>query len=178
MYSQIYHTERLLIRPLTNDDIPVWEKFFHCPECVKYLPAQAEMTTMQRAEFWIDKQLNRYKDNRFGLMALTDQKSGDFIGQCGLLTQELDGEPVLEIGYHLFPQFWKKGFATEAATFFKELAFEHNYAQELVSIIDVGNLNSQRVALRNGMKKTKTTTYWGLDVYLFTIQSKDWKEPE
>jgi ribosomal-protein-alanine N-acetyltransferase len=169
MYHQNYETERLYIRLLEPADVKVWEKFFEFPECTRYLPAQPDKTNYEKAEFWVDKQLTRYRENRFGLMALIEKTTGNFVGQCGLLTQELDGEPVVEIGYHLFPEFWGKGYATEAAVFFKNLAFKNNYAQELVSIIDVGNQASEKVAERNGMQKTKKTLFWGLDVYKYAV---------
>jgi RimJ/RimL family protein N-acetyltransferase len=169
MYHQNHQTERLLIRLLTAEDAIIWEKFFEYPECIQYLPAQPDKTNFEKARFWMDKQLTRYKENRFGLMGLIEKTTGNFVGQCGLLTQELDGEPVLEIGYHLLPEYWGKGYATEAAVFFKTLAFKNNYARELVSIIDVGNQASQRVAARHGMKKTKNTLFWGLEVEVFSI---------
>ncbi len=173
MYAQIYHTERLILRPLTLEDIPAWEKFLAIPECVEYLPKQPEMTPLQRSEFWMDRQLNRYKENRFGHLAITDKESGIFMGQAGLLSQEVDGESVLEIGYHLFPEYWGKGYATEAAGFLKNMAFKNEYATEVVSIIDQRNQPSQRVAIRNGMHNKKATTYWGLDVFIYAIKVAD-----
>jgi ribosomal-protein-alanine N-acetyltransferase len=169
MYHQNYETERLSIRLLILADAAVWERFFEYPECTLYLPQQVDKTNLEKAEFWIDKQLTRYRENRFGLMALIEKETGELVGQCGLLTQEVDGEPVLEIGYHLFPEHWGKGYATEAAVFFKGMAFKNNYAEELVSIIDIGNLASKKVATRNSMTLKKTTTFWGLNVDVFSI---------
>ncbi len=175
-YVQNYQTDRLIIRPLIETDVEIWKRYFLYPECTRFLPVQPDKTPFERAEFWIDKQLNRYKENRFGHMALIHKETKDFIGQCGLLTQELDGKPVLEIGYHLFPEFWKKGYATEAAGFFKDLGFKNKYAEELVSIIKVGNVASEKVAVRNGMNKIKTTLFWDLNVNVYSIKSTDWKK--
>ncbi len=178
MYLNTHITERLQIRPLTEKDTDVWEKFFHYPECIQYLPLQKDKNPNEKAAFWIEKQLMRYKENRYGLMALVHRETNELIGQCGLLTQEVDHEPVLEIGYHLFPQHWKQGYATEAATFFKNLGFKNAYANELVSIIDVGNHASEKVATRNGMKKIKTTKFWDLQVNVFSIQLHEWKKTQ
>jgi ribosomal-protein-alanine N-acetyltransferase len=175
-YVQEHHTERLLIRPLTEEDIPTWESYFEDPEYLQYimLPPQPGLSNLQKAEFWIGKQFARYKENRFGLMALVEKSSGELVGQCGLLLQELEGEPVLEIGYHLFREQNGKGYATEAAQFFKKLAFENNYSNELVSIIDVGNQLSEKVAMRNGMSKWKTSVdYLNLKVNVFRIVKRE-----
>ena len=176
MYLQNYHTERILIRPLTETDIPVWEQFFTDPAYTQHvhLPPQPELSTYQRAEFWVNKQLARYRENRYGLMALTLPETGELIGQCGLLTQEIDGELVTEIGYHLLIPFWGKGYATEAARFFKDLAFTTENADEVVSIIDIGNTPSEKVAARNGMKFLKTSTFWEHSVNVYNISKQTW----
>lgn len=173
MYYQNHQTERLNIRELTKEDIIIWTKFFDDPIHLQHLPLppQPGMSNYQKAEFWIDKQLTRYKENRYGLMALTNKDTGEMMGMCGLLSQIVDEEPVLEIGYHLLNQYWGKGFATEAATYFKELAFKNNYATELVSVIDDGNIPSENVAKRNGMSWWKATTYQELNVNIYRIKN-------
>src|SRR5687767_1303061 len=158
MYLQNHHTERLLIRPLVKEDIVIWKTYFDDPEYLKYiiLPVQEGLSNLEKTEFWFNKQFDRYKENRFGLMALIEKSSGELVGQCGLLLQELEGEPMLEIGYHLLKQYNGKGYATEAAQFFKKLAFDNNYSNAVVSMIDIGNHLSEKVAMRNGMTKWKT----------------------
>src|SRR5690242_1948524 len=107
MYHQEHQTDRLHIRQLTSEDSVVWTNFFDDLIHLKHLPlpSQPGMSNYQKAEFWIGKQLTRYQENRFGLMALINKTNGTFMGQCGLLSQELDGEPVLEIGYHLLSSY-------------------------------------------------------------------------
>lgn len=41
---------------------------------------------------------------------------GKLIGDCGITIQNIDGELLPEIGYHIHKDFWRQGFATEAAT--------------------------------------------------------------
>ena len=87
--------------------------------------------------------------------------TGEFVGLCGLLTQEVDGKMELEIGYHLLPGQWHKGFATEAAVFCKAFAREKALAPSVISLIDPDNLPSQRVAERNGLQLERTTLFRG-----------------
>lgn len=171
MYYRDHETQRLKIRLLTIEDAIIWTKFFDDPIHLKHLPLppQPGMNNLQKAEFWIDKQLTRYVENRFGLMALVNKENNEFTGMCGMLTQELDGEKVFEIGYHLLNSYWGKGYATEAASYFRDLAFKNNYAGELVSIIDDGNIPSENVARRNGMTWWKSTTYQDLKVNIYRI---------
>ncbi len=167
-YLEPKDTERLHLRPLSLDDVPLLQPFYEDPRTTLYFPAASKAGSNQ-ADILIRKQLGRYLSDSYGLHALIEKDSGTFIGICGLLLQYVDGEEELEIGYHLLPEYWGKGFATEAATFFKEYAFNHNLAPSVISIIQVDNTASQNVATRNGMKIDSSMRFGGMDVYVYRI---------
>lgn len=169
LYQDNLQSPRLTTRYLNREDISVWAKFFECEECVQFFPTFDLNTPEERATHWIEKQLGRYKENRFGLQALIHKETGEFIGQCGLLAQDIDGIIEIEIGYHIFRQHWGKGYATEAAKLFKQYAFDNNLCQSLVSIIHVDNVLSQKVAERNGMKRDKLIKFFDAEHYLYRI---------
>lgn len=171
-YQDKLSSERLTTRFLTTDDVAIWTTFFEDEDCAHFFPTMGMTNAKARAEFWIEKQLARYTENRFGLQALIHKDSGEFVGQCGLLLQEVDNKPVLEIGYHLLKPHWHKGYAIEAATLFKNYTFQSNFSDELVSIIDVQNTASQAVAHKNGMSNLKQTRFWDLDVFIFGIDKQ------
>lgn len=150
-----FQTKRLLIRNLTMDDVEPWLEFLQGENSLEFLPFTGP--TIEHSKKWIEKQLNRYKDDGHGLMALVDKDTGRMVGQCGLLKQEIDGNVEIEIGYHIVPVFRGKGYATEAAIAFKKLAFKKKMAASIISIIHVDNIKSQKVAERNGMKRDYIT---------------------
>ena len=45
-----------------------------------------------------------------GLLAVIEKDSGEFIGQCGITKQEVDGESVFEIGYLIRRKYWHMGY--------------------------------------------------------------------
>ncbi len=153
-------SERLLFRKVTLADFDDWLPFFKNPEIYPFLFLDGTKTERELCSFWLDKILTRYEDGRGGLMALIHKETGTFIGQCGLLVQEIDSQQCLEIGYSLLPQYVGNGYATEAAMRFKELAFKRGHDEQfsntLVSMIHVNNSQSVQVALRNGMTLQKT----------------------
>jgi RimJ/RimL family protein N-acetyltransferase len=100
---------------------------------------------------------------------LIDKHSNEFIGQCGLLIQTVDGVEELEIGYSIMPNHRKKGYALEAAKKCSVFAFENNFRDSLISIIHVDNVDSAKVALANGMHLEKTTNSNGDLVNIFRI---------
>lgn len=103
---------------------------------------------------WLSKQFKRYEKYGFGLWAVILKENRELIEQCGLSMQPWKEEEVLEIGYLFKKKYWHYGYATEAAKFCKNYAFQYLKAKEVCSIIRDNNKASIRVALRNGMKET------------------------
>lgn len=166
-YEDNLHGERLSTRFLNMGDVKVWANFLANKECIEFFPDAKFKTPEDRAVFWIEKQLTRYKENKFGLQALLDRNTGEFIGQCGLLLQEVDGKQELEVGYHILREHWGKGYAIEAAKLFKVYGFKNKQSDSIVSIIHHQNTRSQNVAIKNGMQKEKQTTWMNLNVFVF-----------
>lgn len=174
-YLEKKETERLFIRPLTVNDSHDWLEFIMDEIATKFFPDDWKLKPEKSIE-WIESQLTRYKENRYGLHALIEKKSGKLVGQCGLLTQKVNGKDELEIGYHLIPRYWKNGYAIEAAKEFKKMCFENNLAESIISIINTDNISSQNVAKRNGMTIDSQTKFLEMDVYIYRIKLEDYKE--
>ena len=166
-YLKVHETDRLTIRPLNVGDVENWKSFLSNEEATKHFPST--MSNPNFAQTWIQGQLDRYDNGAYGLMALEDKETGQFIGQCGLLKQTIDDTEEIEIGYHIMPEFWAKGYATEAARHFKNYAFNNNISRSIVSIIHPDNVGSQMVASKNGMAKEKTTIYRDMKAFVFRI---------
>ncbi len=58
----------------------------------------------------------------------------------------------------------------------RDYAFENNFADSIISIIHVENINSEKVAINNGMVKTKTTQFKEMPVNIFRINKTDWEQ--
>ena len=110
-----------------------------------------------------------------GMNVLIDKGSGEFVGQCGLLVQNVDEQEELEVGYSLMPEFRGLGYALEAAQKCRDFAFQNQLADSLISIIHPDNIASQNVALKNGMKLSKQTIYSGMSVKVYRIMKAEWK---
>jgi ribosomal-protein-alanine N-acetyltransferase len=164
-------TDRLYTRFLTHEDIEPWTKFFEDKESIQYFPWVANDTAKERSRQWIERQLLRYKENRYGLQALIRKDTNEFIGQCGLITQDVNGTHELEVGYHVFRKYWGQGYAPEAAKVFFDYGFKNNQADSIISIIDIRNIKSQRVAEKNGLVREKQTRWLEMDVFIYRIKN-------
>jgi ribosomal-protein-alanine N-acetyltransferase len=170
LYEDKLETERLVTRKLVSDDCKTWSVFFEDKDAVEFIINSTVTDTTERARHWIERQRSRYENKQFGLQALIDKRSKEFVGMCGLLLQEVENVKELEIGYHIFKKHWGKGYAPEAAILFKEYAFKNKLSSSVISIIHVNNVRSQSVALKNGMTPEKRCHWNSLDVFIYRIR--------
>lgn len=102
----------------------------------------------QRLERWIQWNLQNYADYGFGLWALERLDTGAFVGDAGITYQSVEGQRVLEIGWHIHPQHRRQGLATEAGRACLNYGFRQLQATALCSIVDPSNAASIQVASR------------------------------
>lgn len=104
------------------------------------------------AAAWISWNMRNYAEHGFGLW-IAETNDGEFIGDCGLSWQTVNGAPHLEVGFHMRAAAQGKGFATEAALACRDHARDLGVAQHLVAVIHQANRASQRVAGKLGMRR-------------------------
>ena len=148
----IIETPRLLLREMTAADRPDLCMILQDKE-VMY--AYNGPFSDEEVNGWLERQTGRYREWGYGLWAVALKQTGEMIGQCGVTRQLWNGEEMLEVGYLFRHSHWHQGYATEAARACMEYAFNVLGASEVCSIIRDNNIPSQRVALRNGMRKAE-----------------------
>lgn len=144
----ILETKRLQLREMTQADFSELSKILQNDE-VMY--AYEGAFNEEEVQEWLDRQINRYKKDGFGLWAVIQKETGNLIGQCGLTLQDYKNDKVMEVGYLFQKEHWHHGYASEAAIACKEYAFDKWNANVIYSIIRDTNIPSQNVAVRNGM---------------------------
>jgi len=178
-YNDGLQTPRLTTRYLTQADAPAWEAFLAHPIAGRFATDDKSIPLAQRAENWIGFCLKRYAEQRYGLQALIEKETGALVGQCGLILQDVGGIGEIEIGYHLLPQYWGKGYATEAARAFRNYGFETGVAPSIISLIHPDNHPSKQVARRNGMTYRETTTaFRNYPCEVYRITREEWLQLE
>jgi RimJ/RimL family protein N-acetyltransferase len=140
-------TARLRFRELTPDDLDDLAEVLGAPD-----PARPGHRTRTREDTqrWIAWNQDNYRTYGFGLWAI-ETHDGRFVGDCGLTLQDIEGEPHLEVGYHVAADLRGRGLATEAATSVRQAAADAG-EPHLVAIIRPENRPSQRVAQNIGLR--------------------------
>ena len=167
-------TERLKFRLLRQTDFDSWVELFNDSDAGSFLGMQDIDSPIDQCKEWFKRSEQRYKKDLGGMNVLIDKSNKNFIGQCRLLIQDVDGQKELEVGYSIIPSFWNQGYATEAARKCRNYAFENDFTDTLISIIHIDNIRSERVALKNGMIKTKQTEFRKMPVNIYRINKEDW----
>ncbi len=143
----LIETERLVLRPLTPEDELALGSVLSDAETMRWYPRPL---TQDEVRAWIERQMGRYPGGS-GLLAMVEKATGELIGDCGPVWQEIEGRAELEIGYHVNRERWNHGFASEAAKAVMDYAFRQFDVERVVSMIRPENAASRRVAEKNGL---------------------------
>jgi RimJ/RimL family protein N-acetyltransferase len=108
----------------------------------------------------------------FGWFAAFRRGDGDFVG--GALLQPLPGTDEIEIGYHLVPQHWGRGYATEAAAAVLDHGFRDMRHERIVAVILPDNERSLRVIGRLGLPYIEERIHTGHRVRFFALSRSDY----
>lgn len=71
------------------------------------------------------------RDPPFGSYLITDPESREVVGICGF--KEAPKSGMVEIAYHVFPDFERKGYGTAAAMALRDLAFTSPLVQKVTA---------------------------------------------
>jgi len=170
----IFETDRLFLREFIEGD---YNDLCEILQDKDVMYAYEHPFSDDEVKSWYDRLIvGHYEKHGFGLWAVIHKETNDFLGQCGLTIQDLDGNEYLEIGYLFKKKHWHKGYAAEAALGCKNYAFEKLKAQRVCSIIRASNTASQNVAKRIGMEKTAEVMkhYYNMDMlhYIFEVKNE------
>ena len=162
-------TPRLILREMTPGDAPALHAVLGDEETMRFYP---HPLTPAEVEQWIDRQITRYPTGT-GLLGIVLKNSGQLIGDCGPVCQDVEGVRELEIGYHVHRDHQRQGYATEAACavldyVFTAFACDHKI-DHVISMIRPENISSRRVAEKNGITLARTIPWHGYDHCVYTI---------
>jgi [ribosomal protein S5]-alanine N-acetyltransferase len=158
--SLILETSRLLLREFVPQDADALAAVLGDPVAMQFYPAPFDREGVAE---WIAKNIGRYQRDGHGLWAMVLKDSGELVGDCGCILQEVEGTNHVEVGYHVRRDLWGKGYATEAARTCVEYAFTALGATRVISMIRPENVRSIRVAEKNGLRCEKIIFWRGYE---------------
>ncbi len=171
--KHILETERLLLREYTAQDFDALYPILSDPVTMQHYPKPYDENGVHR---WLAWSLDNYAKYGFGLWAMVLKETGEFIGDCGITMQNIDGETLPEIGYHIHRNYWRRGYAKEAARAVRDWCFEHTDFDRIYSYMTVENTASYATAASMGMRRIKRyTDNDGEELFVYEITREAWE---
>jgi RimJ/RimL family protein N-acetyltransferase len=164
--SPTLETERLLMRPVVDDDFDAVAALYGDADVMRYIGLRGPLTyeqTRERVAFMVD----HWRRHGFGMWSLRLKDGGAFVGRCGL--RFMDNTTEIELGYTLAKAFWGRGYATESARAVVRHVFNVLKLKRLVAIADPANTASVNVMKKLGMTFERVGHFYGSDCVLYAL---------
>ena len=158
-------TPRLLLRKIEVTDRDFLVGLFARPELVAHRPQPiADPPEMIGAQLASD--LDHWRAHGHGRWLIL---RGDHLVGIGGLTVK-PGIEGLNVSYHLHPEQWGLGYASEFVTEAVAVGFGDLNAQQIVALIRPANLPSQKVVQRAGFVFERSIEVGGAPMLRFAMQ--------
>jgi [ribosomal protein S5]-alanine N-acetyltransferase len=144
-------TERLVLREITRDDIDRVFKIYSDQEVVKYLGKDV-YKSIDEAEYYVTRERKAFEEKKGIRWAISLKNDNSLIGCIGYW-RILKEHFRAEVGYHLSPEFWRKGIMTEAFSTLIKFAFHEMNLHSIEANIDPDNYPSERLLKKLGFKQ-------------------------
>jgi [ribosomal protein S5]-alanine N-acetyltransferase len=165
----VIETPRLILRHLTLEDTEALAAIYADPIVMEFFHnTRSRQETRQK----IENTIQSYQQYGLGTWATIYKLNNQLIGRCGLIPHIID-RPELEIAYLLAKDYWGRGLATEAAGAIRDYGFEKIGCNRLISLINPGNIASQKVALKTGLTYEKDIQMEGEQLRIYAVYQKD-----
>lgn len=142
------------LRPFRLDDVDALAAILGDPHTMRFYPKAFTRAECRR---WIEWNVGSYSLHGFGLWAMELKETGELVGDCGLIVQDVEGTDMVEVGWHVQRALWGQGLATEAGAAGRDYAFAALGLDRVISLIRPVNLASRRVAEKIGMTVWRET---------------------
>lgn len=151
-----YLTARLMLRPITAGDLSLLTTIFADPRTTAHRP-DPQPETPAECRQRLDRYLTHWREHAFGIWTL--EHDGRAIGLGGLTHR--DGFAGLNLSYHLRPDLWRQGYASEFAAAAVDIALQDMQASRVIGVVRHVNQASRRVLEKAGLVLTREVVFGG-----------------
>ncbi|MEM9318537.1 MAG: GNAT family N-acetyltransferase [Pseudomonadota bacterium] len=145
--SPVFSTLRLTCRPVTGNDDGFYADLFGRPETIAHKPSETPITAEAAARA-LDRDIAHWERQGFGRWHLSH--AGQAVGLGGLTVK--DGLAGLNLSYHLLPEMWGQGLASEFVRAAIDFAGDELGSDEVYGLVRPTNIASIRVLEKAGFR--------------------------
>lgn len=158
-------TPRLVLRAYRRDDFPFYAANSADPEAMAFIGGVVDQRQAWRS---FAGHVGGWMLGGGGWLALTLPGEDRMIGTVGAFRRE-NAPDVVEIGWSVFRDHWRKGYASEAARAMADFAFEEMKEKRLIAYVDAANTGSVAVAKGLGMVREGEASFYGEPIDLYSL---------
>ncbi len=180
-------TDRLLLRPLVENDWEMALETFMDPEVMKFV---ADVGSEEALAGEMKTAIRRGAGGRIGVWCVLQRETGEKLGTAILLPLPIEEDDTdwslvqedrypdadIEVGYILKRSAWGNGYATEACRRLVQFAFEETELDEIVAVTDPRNAASQKVLRKCGLRDEGLRRAYAEECPAFRISRQQWLE--
>jgi len=147
----VIETSRTIIRPYTGSEAPLLAPIFSDPTTMTMSfwerpPDEAAVAA------WVARATREFCETGMGKMLVVDRRTGEPIGDCGIMRAEVGGRPENNLGYIIHHPYWGAGLGTECARACLEYGLRAVELRRVVANMPYDHAASRRVAEKLGMR--------------------------
>ncbi len=142
-------TERLVLRPVTFDDVPAIHAYCTDPDVARYTTWHAHQSLIE-TQAYVGAVQDQYGRDEPSPWGVERRAEGVLIGTCGFVARTPEHHRA-ELGYALARPYWGQGYMTEAVRAVVAFAFDHLDLNRIEAVCDAENLASARVLEKSGL---------------------------
>jgi len=159
-------TDRLILRPFTNDDVEIHRVIFSDPEVCHYYCGKTR-TEEETREWLIHRKWQARDSEELGFLAVVRKEDKQILGLVALqlsvsfwLRSELEPESpfnplTIELSYAIGREYQRQGYATEACRALIEYGFKEMRLQRLTNGVSMENVPTNRLCQTLGFRQVK-----------------------
>lgn len=151
-------TLRLKLEKFDSEDLDFLYKLNNDKDVNKYL--SYDSVSLERCSEWIDNWKHAYSNEGiFGVYKISLKEDDTPVGLVFIVERENSGK--VELGYRLLPQFWRRGYCTEASMALLNRVFIETDIGEVYAETHPENSSSVNFLLSIGFEEIKNDANGG-----------------
>jgi RimJ/RimL family protein N-acetyltransferase len=146
----VLETDRLILRHFEPEDAPFILTLLNEPSFLRYIGDKKVRNLDDARQYIFNGPRASYERHGFGLYQVELKDTHTPVGMCGLLKRE--ELPHADIGFAFLPDYWNKGFASEAASAVLKDARERLKPGRVLAIVNPDNDASIKLLEKLGFR--------------------------
>ena len=164
-----FETDSTIVEDLKETDFSELLRIYNKKENMKFISSGKYEWSEEEIKEKFESQMKNYNSG-YGIFGVKLKSTMQLIGEAGLFNSFNDQE-ILELGYIIDVNFWKKGYGTEICNGLINYAFTCLKVKKVKARMYSSNKGSIKLSKKCGMSLINSGTEKGIDYLEFELEN-------